>query len=108
MGDMRLERLADVVGRQTWLEPIEDGIQKAMTRAFAAAGPREQQVKNLLHGTWLHHPLHPVLTSVPIGSWTMAVTLDAADAMRGRDDLAPGADAAVGLGVMAALAAAAA
>jgi nitrite reductase/ring-hydroxylating ferredoxin subunit/uncharacterized membrane protein len=32
--------------------------------------------KDLLHGTWLGHPLHPVLTDLPIGFWTSALTLD--------------------------------
>ncbi|MDP9386052.1 MAG: hypothetical protein M3P50_12660, partial [Actinomycetota bacterium] len=33
-------------------------------------------VKDLLSGTWLGHPLHPVLTDVVIGSWTSATLLD--------------------------------
>jgi nitrite reductase/ring-hydroxylating ferredoxin subunit/uncharacterized membrane protein len=34
------------------------------------------QAKDALHGTWLGHPLHPVLTDLPIGFWTGAVVLD--------------------------------
>jgi hypothetical protein len=30
-----------------------------------------------LAGTWLGHPLHPFLVSVPIGCWTSASLLDA-------------------------------
>jgi hypothetical protein len=26
-----------------------------------------QKIKNFLHGTWLGHPLHPVITDVPVG-----------------------------------------
>jgi nitrite reductase/ring-hydroxylating ferredoxin subunit/uncharacterized membrane protein len=33
-------------------------------------------VKDLLSGTFLGHPLHPLLTDVPIGTWTSAVILD--------------------------------
>ena len=32
-----------------------------------------------LHGTWLGHPLHPALTDVPVGAWTAALVLDAAE-----------------------------
>ncbi len=33
-------------------------------------------LRDLLHGTWLGHPLHPMLTDVPIGAWTSAAVLD--------------------------------
>src|ERR1700722_1039917 len=32
--------------------------------------------KDLLSGTWLGHPLHPLLTDVPIGAFTSATVLD--------------------------------
>ncbi|HEX5588123.1 MAG TPA: DUF2231 domain-containing protein [Acidimicrobiia bacterium] len=31
---------------------------------------------DVLRGTWLGHPLHPVLTDLPIGFWTCAMVLD--------------------------------
>ena len=34
-------------------------------------------VKDVLHGTFLGHPLHPMLVQVPVGTWTSAVLLDA-------------------------------
>jgi uncharacterized membrane protein len=34
---------------------------------------------------WLGHPLHPVLTAVPIGAWTTALALDAKAAASGDD-----------------------
>src|SRR5918997_6481786 len=33
-------------------------------------------IKDGLSGTWLGHALHPVLTDLPIGTWTSAVLLD--------------------------------
>ncbi len=62
---------------------------------------------NFLHGTWLGHPLHPVLSDVPLGAWTAALALDGIEAASGRRELGPGADAAitVGLGGVAAPAA---
>jgi nitrite reductase/ring-hydroxylating ferredoxin subunit/uncharacterized membrane protein len=33
-------------------------------------------VKDLLSGTWLGHPLHPVLTDVVVGAWTSSFLLD--------------------------------
>jgi hypothetical protein len=34
------------------------------------------RVRSLISGTWLGHPLHPFLVSVPIGCWTSASLLD--------------------------------
>ena len=38
---------------------------------------RPRVVRNLLSGTYLGHPLHPVLTDLPIGAWVMSALLDA-------------------------------
>jgi nitrite reductase/ring-hydroxylating ferredoxin subunit/uncharacterized membrane protein len=37
---------------------------------------RPKSLRSLLHGTWLGHPLHPLLTDVPIGGLTIALILD--------------------------------
>ena len=41
-------------------------------RKTVPAGP----VKDALSGVWLGHALHPLLTDLPIGTWTSAVLLD--------------------------------
>jgi nitrite reductase/ring-hydroxylating ferredoxin subunit/uncharacterized membrane protein len=62
-------------------------------------------IKLLGNGGWLGHPLHPLLTDVPVGAWTVALLLDLA-ALIFQLDTGPAASLAVGLGVLAALAAA--
>ena len=57
------------------------------------------RVKDLLCGTWLGHALHPMLTDVPIGSFTSAMALD----LLGGEDAAAGAQTLIGLGVLSAL-----
>jgi nitrite reductase/ring-hydroxylating ferredoxin subunit/uncharacterized membrane protein len=37
---------------------------------------RPTWLRSFLHGTWLGHPLHPLLTDVPIGGLTVALVLD--------------------------------
>ena len=37
---------------------------------------RPTWLRSLLHGTWLGHPLHPLLTDVPVGGLTIAIVLD--------------------------------
>lgn len=54
---------------------------------------------------WLGHPLHPVLTDVPIGAWTSAAILDSIE-LGGNDNFKSGADAAVAIGIAGALGAA--
>ncbi|MCL4850707.1 MAG: Rieske 2Fe-2S domain-containing protein [Bryobacteraceae bacterium] len=88
------------VERQDWLEPVEETVQQAVETAVESAGPA---VANALYGTWLGHPLHPVLTDIPLGAWTAAVVLDALDSRDGGKGLKRGADAAVALGLMGAV-----
>jgi nitrite reductase/ring-hydroxylating ferredoxin subunit/uncharacterized membrane protein len=53
------------------LDPVSDRLQAAVQ---AVAKPR--LLRDLLHGTWLGHPLHPVLVQVPVGSFISAAILD--------------------------------
>jgi nitrite reductase/ring-hydroxylating ferredoxin subunit/uncharacterized membrane protein len=54
---------------------VLDPLGKALGRAAREAS-RPKRLKELLSGSWLGHPLHPVLTDVTIGSFTSAVLLD--------------------------------
>jgi nitrite reductase/ring-hydroxylating ferredoxin subunit/uncharacterized membrane protein len=76
------EATIEMVEKQEWLEPVESGLQKAVAGTLDTAG---RGVRNFLHGVWLGHPLHPVLTDVPVGAWTAAVILDAAGETRAAD-----------------------
>ena len=64
--DQRLDGLAD---------PVADTVRHALDR---------QPAKDVLSGTWLGHPLHPLLTDLPIGFWTSAFTLDLVGGKRTR------------------------
>lgn len=67
---------------------------------LAGTGP----MKDLLSGTWLGHPVHPLLTDVPIGAWTSALVLDLMGVFGGSGAASRrGADTLVALGVVAAL-----
>jgi nitrite reductase/ring-hydroxylating ferredoxin subunit/uncharacterized membrane protein len=71
--------------------------------AADAVGPYAERfgpgpLKDLLSGTLVGHPLHPLLTDVTIGAWTGAAMLDVVGGARSRK----GADALVGLGVLSA------
>lgn len=103
------ERAAQAIEGQDWLAPLEDRLQRAVGAAFRRGGAAGRRVRDFLHGTWLGHPLHPVLTDVPVGSWTAAAVLDIASVVgdgRAPTTRARGADAAIAVGLAGAVAAA--
>ncbi len=90
------------IERQRWLEPVADRLQRMVVGAYRAGGRAGRTLRDVLHGTWLGHPLHPVLTDVPLGAWTAALVLDGmatAGASRA-------ADAVIGAGLAGAVGAA--
>jgi hypothetical protein len=89
----------DLIDRQNWLDQVADALQPAIAETFQSAGTVGQKVEDFLHGTWLGHPLHSVLTDVPVGAWTAALVLDAMDEMSDREEFGRGADAAVTVGI---------
>ncbi|WP_221046231.1 Rieske 2Fe-2S domain-containing protein [Mycobacterium senriense] len=74
-----------ILGRQAWLDRPSYRLEHALTFAFAAMGRHRDRVGNALHGTWLGHPLHPALTSVPTGAVATTLVMDAAGTLAGRD-----------------------
>ena len=89
--------LSDVVKKIEGLKAI-DPVGHALQDGINAV-IEPTPVKNALSGTWLGHPLHPLLTDLPIGAWVSAMFLDYFGGKRSR----PAADRLIGLGVLAAL-----
>jgi nitrite reductase/ring-hydroxylating ferredoxin subunit/uncharacterized membrane protein len=100
------ETLMKAIDEQDWLDQAGEAIAPAITNAFRAGGEAGREIEDFLHGTWLGHPLHPVLTDLPIGAWSTAVVFDAIETISGRKELRAGADAAVAIGLIGALGAA--
>jgi nitrite reductase/ring-hydroxylating ferredoxin subunit/uncharacterized membrane protein len=101
------ERTLDrVIRRQPWLDATGEFIQKAVGAFYGILGAPGQVLKNLLHGTrLLGHPLHPAITDVPIGAWTVGVVCDWLFVTTGVVPPIAG-DIALGVGVAAAVLAA--
>ena len=53
------------------LDGVVERLQTVVTKTV-----RPQRVRDLLHGTWLGHPLHPVLVQLPVGAFLSAAMLD--------------------------------
>jgi nitrite reductase/ring-hydroxylating ferredoxin subunit/uncharacterized membrane protein len=99
--------IKQIIKRQTWLETVGDPLQKFVTSLFSDAGESGKDVKDLLNGTWLGHPLHPVLTDVPVGAWACTAVLDTVGGASGDEGLQKAADITLATGLLAGFGAAA-
>lgn len=102
---MSQKNIIKSIEENDWLGTAGDAVQPVIIKAFKAGGDAGQQIKDALHGTWLGHPLHPAITDVPIGAWSVAAALDTAE-LSGSKKFRKGADAAVVIGIVGALGAA--
>ncbi|HEX2266028.1 MAG TPA: Rieske 2Fe-2S domain-containing protein, partial [Solirubrobacterales bacterium] len=66
-----LHRLAERVGQ---IEALDPPAQKLLDLADKVIKPG--RARDALSGTFLGHALHPLMTDLPVGSWTSAVLLD--------------------------------
>ena len=80
------------------LDRPADGVAALISKVIAPG-----RLKDAASGTWLGHPLHPLLVALPIGAWSSATMLDLTT-LRG----SAAARRLVGLGVLAAIPTAAA
>jgi nitrite reductase/ring-hydroxylating ferredoxin subunit/uncharacterized membrane protein len=80
-------------------------LQPALQALLEGSDAPHRTIKDVLHGTFLGHPLHPPLTDIPIGAWTVAAACDALD-VAGISRHRATADFAIGIGAAGALAAA--
>jgi nitrite reductase/ring-hydroxylating ferredoxin subunit/uncharacterized membrane protein len=75
------------------LDPIGKAVGKVVRDAF-----KPRRLKEVVSGSWLGHPLHPVLTDVTIGTLTSALLLD----WLGGREARPAAQRLIGLGLLSA------
>ncbi len=87
-------RLVEQLEQARSLDPLSSRLATLVNGALPDGKPRE-----LLEGRWLGHALHPVLSDVPIGSWTSSVILD----HLGGPAAESSADLLIGVGLAAAL-----
>lgn len=90
VGDELVRRLGSVEAIDKPAKPLAKRI-RSLTRP--------KPITETLSGTWLGHPVHPLLIAVPIGTWLGAVLLD----WVGGDDTDKAADILVGAGLAAAV-----
>lgn len=89
--------------RRAGLEAAGKTVASAIHSAVLAGGEPARNVADLLHGTWLGHPLHPVLTDITVGSWSLATLFDGIAAVTGSENAESAADTLVTVGVLSAV-----
>lgn len=99
---MTKETIIDIINEQQWVSDAADAIQEPVRKALQQLGA----VKDFLHGRWLGHALHPVVTDIPIGAWTAALALDAVQMITGDEGVGDAADVVIGVGLAGAVASA--
>ena len=94
--------IASVVESQTWLDKLAAPFQNWLLKLFGQPGEPNRKVKDILNGTWLGHPLHPVLTDIPIGAWSSTLFLDFDWLTNESEGVARSADMLLVLGIVGA------
>jgi nitrite reductase/ring-hydroxylating ferredoxin subunit/uncharacterized membrane protein len=84
-----------VYAQAGWAKPLGDFNVRWIGAIYRPIRP----IKDFLHGKWLGHSVHAALADLPIGVFTLAIAFDVFD-------LRLAADASIGFGILAMLAAA--
>ncbi len=72
-------RLIDA--QSVWARPLGDFNGRLLSAIFRPLG----SVKDFLNGKWLGHALHPALTDLPIGMYTLVILFDVLDLRQAAD-----------------------
>ncbi len=97
----------ELVERQ-WIDRGADAVKSAVGGFYEGLGSASVPIRNFLHGVWLGHPLHPVITDIVVGAYTTTAILDIAEAAGKEKQMAPATDIALATGILSGLGAAAA
>jgi nitrite reductase/ring-hydroxylating ferredoxin subunit len=73
-------------------------ISRGVHNWVLAGGKSRRRVADFLHGTWMGHPLHSVMTDMTIGAWTFSFVLDLLSLSRRTRSLQRSADTLLDLG----------
>ncbi len=103
---MELLETMNAIEDQEWLEAPSETVAGAVSKILTQPGGQPTPLSDFLNGVWLGHPLHPMLTDIPIGAWTMTLTLDGLGTISRRSRFNAGADASLAVGLLGALASA--
>jgi hypothetical protein len=73
MSTIQAERLLRKIPR---LGEESHAVSRTIHRGVLAGGQPIRDAADFLHGTWLGHPLHAVLTDFTVGAWVLGTVFD--------------------------------
>src|SRR5262244_2594329 len=91
------ERISARIIESNLIRKVGASLDKVMSGTLGT--PAMRPLKVFLNGTWIGHPLHPLLTDIPIGAWTLTILLDLIGLLFGFPQLGLAAGIASGIGV---------
>jgi nitrite reductase/ring-hydroxylating ferredoxin subunit/uncharacterized membrane protein len=97
---MNVERLLKAV---PGLEDAALAVSRGIHGAVLRGGDKTRAIADALHGTWIGHPLHPLLVTIPIGAWSLAGLYDLVAVVGRSEGAGRTADSLIAIGVVAAV-----
>ncbi len=96
---MELKHVTNAVQKEAIIDQTAKSIKDVAMKVFGGGGEGKRTLRNALYGTWLGHPLHPLIVVVPAGAWMVTELLDLVGAGLNDDgyDRAADVTAAVGM-----------
>jgi nitrite reductase/ring-hydroxylating ferredoxin subunit/uncharacterized membrane protein len=80
-GDSKIDAAIGWIEAAKSLDYPAQALGRAIARSGQIAGRWGKTFADTLHGTWYGHPVHPMLVTIPIGTWTLALALDGASVL---------------------------
>lgn len=97
------EQVEELLERLPFLKEAGQSLAMEIHQAVLKGGEPLRDKADLLHGTWLGHPLHPMLTDVVIGAWSLASLFDFASLLSKSAVFEKSADILTTIGTSAAI-----
>lgn len=96
-------RIEQAIDELPGLGPLGANLKQSLHQAVLAGGKPTRMLADVLHGTWLGHPLHPALTDVTVGGWTLGALFDVVSLLRDDERAAEMADRCLQIGTWSAV-----
>lgn len=97
------QTIENSIERMSAVGDVGTKVSSAIHNAVLEGGEPARNVADVLHGTWLGHPLHPALTDVTVGVWTLGAFFDAYGALTDDAFSRRAGDRLAGIGTLSAL-----
>jgi nitrite reductase/ring-hydroxylating ferredoxin subunit/uncharacterized membrane protein len=84
-------------------QQVSADVSQYLREKLLEAGEETREAADILHGKHLGHPLHPVLTDLTIGGWTLGIFFDVLAFITGASWARKSANMLIGFGTLSAI-----